>query len=430
MSQFRRPSRRLTSCLLAFATGLLATPRLHAQSGDILPADGTDAMRREYNLHRSFLPDLFKGKIAVRNKSDEERYNKGIDFEARWTLYRLTWPENQTDPGKLNKIVKEFEDDLYNLQRNKPDTQYVIQEFSKQTVVRAKEVLQTTRPIARVNAAYILEKLAATGAAQNELADAFVELLTDGRETNEGVKLFALRGIRNLLALPQPKTPILAKEREEKAILAALEFVQRAAAFTPVAPREEVEGFRSLRREGFRALASARHPSLGDKAKPALVLLKAAVSDGLAPEPRLDERIEAAVGVTRLSPELDSSYNKDYAAFILAHFVVDLGVAYQTRAQRPEEKRPYKAYAVRMLDGLDALKADSKNKPVDDYARSVVAECVKVLSKIETDGVAQPFDLSRWLENNQPPNKQVYKGVADSTVKPAAREPAETTTGG
>ena len=353
----------LTFCAM---TPILA---LFAQGGpEVLPEDGTDALIKEYGTHRSVLPPLFKGDIAVRTKADEEHYNKAIDFEARWVTYRFTWFDKQNEPGQIDRLFKDFENDLSNLTRNKQDTHYVMQQFGKQVVVHAMEVLQTRRPIARLNAARVLEKIAALGAAPNELVDALTTVVRDPGQ-NDGVKLYALRGLRDVLAQFPPKSPALSRERQEKAVLTVMEFVERKVAFAPNATREEVEGFRSLRREGFRALSYCRLPSIGDKARPGLVLLRAAVRDGFTPEPRLDEQMEAALGVTRLRPELDPSYQKDYAAYNLALVVVDLGTAYQTRTERKDELRPYKVYACALQDGLESMKAGSKNKEVDDYVR-------------------------------------------------------------
>ena len=65
----------------------------------------------------------------------------------------------------------------------------------------------------------------------------------------------------------------------------------------PGAPQEEIDGFRYVRREAIMALAQCRYPTLADKTHPTWLLLKSAVRDDIHPEPRLDERVEAAIGV-------------------------------------------------------------------------------------------------------------------------------------
>jgi hypothetical protein len=413
---------------LVFAALCWTGPALHAQTGpEVLPTDGTDSLKEEYRTYRTTLSGLFRGDIAVRSKDDEDRFAKAIDFEARWVTYRLTWHEFEREPGKIDRLFRDFENDLANLQRYKQDTPFVARTFTECVAIHAKEVMATRKPIARVNAARMMERLPELGVAQNELAEVFIEVVKDTQQ-NDGVRLFALRGLRNLLAYPQPKPPmqpILAKDREEKVILALIEFVERKVNFAPTAPREEVEGYRSLRREAFRALAWAKTPSIGDKARPGLVLLRALALDGFTPDLRLDEQVEAAVGVTRLQPQLDKTYQPDYAAYVLGQFIAAMGEAYQTRSDDKEHLRGFKIYAARLIEGLNDMKPGPKMKtPPDDYLRAVIAQAAQMLAKIETGGTAAPIDLSRWLEANPSPSNQLYNGLPESTVKPALSRPA------
>ena len=169
------------------------------------------------------------------------------------------------------------------------------------------------------------------------------------------------------------------------------------------------------------ALAWSRYPSLTEKAgRPGLFLLRAAVRDGFVPDIRFDEQVEAAVGVCRLEPALDPSYRKDYAIHILGRFIADLGSEYQ-RHKDKGIKRPYRYYAARLLDALELMKAETKNKAADEYTRKAIAECASVLSRIEQDGRADPTDLINWLEKNSPGAQQLYEGRGDSTVTPAKR---------
>ena len=187
--------------------GLLMGASLHAQT--ILPADGTDGIKREHDKYRSTQISLFDGLIAIRDDEQKERYNKVIDCEARWIMYRFTWrSEYQNDPGQIDKLFKDFERDLDKLSKKKDsnEAQYVREEFAKKLVVYGKEVLSTNQPIARLNAARVLEKTATAGAAQNELADLFIEVLSP-QETNEGVKVLSPRGCETCWLYRGPKSP-------------------------------------------------------------------------------------------------------------------------------------------------------------------------------------------------------------------------------
>jgi hypothetical protein len=367
------------------------------------------------------LPGLFRGDIAVRSKDDEERYGKAIDCESRWLVYRFTWVENEREPGKMDKLYREFEGNIANLVRNKLESQFTGKHFAERSIVHIQEVVKSRKPIARVNAARLLPKLAELGVAQNSLVDACVEMIKDP-DQNEGVKLYALRGLRDVLAWPQPKPPQLPREKEEKAIQAALDLMLRSVQFASTAPREEVEGFRSLRREAVRAVGQAKYPTIGENTRVGLALLKMVGRDGYAPEPRIDERFEAALGVTRLKPALDPTYQPDYAISVLAQFIAELGTAYQKRADVKDELRPYRIYAARLTDALETMRPEARAKtPSDEYIRRVLAECSsRVLSKMETGGTAAPFDLVQWLERNPPPRTQLHAGDAASVVQPPA----------
>src|SRR5262249_53225855 len=154
---------------------------------------------------------------------------------------------------------------------------------------------------------------------------------------------------------------------------------------------EEVEGFRVLRREAVKALAQYRAPSIKDQARPALVLLKVVARDGFQPEPRMDERVEAAIGVARMKPDIDQTYQREYAAQQLGLFVVDFAYRYNTRDRA--EMKPWAVQAARLSDALEVMKAESKNpyvaKAVDDGIRLV-------LRRIEGKGDVPPNDLTTY----------------------------------
>ena len=152
----------------------------------------------------------------------------------------------------------------------------------------------TARLLAKVNAAGVMARAADLG--QPELADSLVEVLKVP-ELSDGVRLYALRGLRELLA---QNPPVLDKERLP-AVVAADRGGRGKPGFNPnVTAPEEVDGFRYVRREAVRALALVKDPSAAGPGKPALTLLRVVAADGLTPEPRVDERLEAATGLAHM----------------------------------------------------------------------------------------------------------------------------------
>src|SRR5262245_22972342 len=122
--------------------------------------------------------------------------------------------------------------------------------------------------------------------------------------------------------------------------------INRKVAVSDDIPREEKEGFRVVQREAVRALAMNHRPATTDDKggiveSPALTLLRVARVDGVAPEPRLDARVDAAAGVARMSPKTFEAYQSDYAAHQLGWFVADFAQATNN------EKGPWKAEAAK-----------------------------------------------------------------------------------
>src|SRR5207245_10703075 len=135
---------------------------------------------------------------------------------------------------------------------------------------------------ARLNAMRLLARLATTG--QEPLADAFVDALEDN-DQNDGVKYFALQGLKELFALGYQAPPILFKDkaRESRAIVALIKFVDRKPTYTANVMPEEIDGFRRMRQEAVEALAHTRYPAVEVNGKiegrTAQVLLRVVAKD-------------------------------------------------------------------------------------------------------------------------------------------------------
>ena len=215
------------------------------------------------------------------------------------------------------------------------------------------------------------------------------------------------------------KPPLLSPEVEEQCVLKLIAFIQQQPPHPASASREEIEGFKVLRREAVKALAEYRSPSIKDKARPALVLLKVVARDGFQPEPRLDERVEAAIGVARMNPASDLTYQPEYAAQQLGLFVVDFAVRYNTRDRA--ELRPWAVQAARLSDALEAMKAGSKSP----YVAKAVDDGIKqVLRRIEAKSDVNANDLTSYnsLLSKPPALGQLFGGVEGTTVPPPNRQ--------
>ena len=161
---------------------------------------------------------------------------------------------------------------------------------------------------------------------------------------------------------------------------------------------------------------------MADKSRPAWLLLKVAARDGVVPEPRLDERVEAAIGVAHARPDLGADYQPDYAAHQLGLFAADFAAHYGQAKQGSltDASVPWKVDAGRMIEALEQMKTQAKNA----YVGKVADETVKLLVNIEKGGDANPFDLEQALRTEPSPSPELYKGDPASVVKPANRKEA------
>jgi hypothetical protein len=412
----------------AFALALLGPSRAQEGAPDI----SENALKEEYEKNRTLMNNLLRGTEAF--AATNPKHVAAIDAAAKYSTYRFTLSAVDSEPGKIDEVYRNFEEQQVKLIKNsKAATQpEVAKEYSKAIGVRAREVLNSDKAIARVNAARVLAKTAELG--QGDLADVLLEVFEKevakprsgaprSAERNDGVIYHTVRGMRELLAVPNPAPPappVLSADRELKLAQALIGFVTKPVKFASDTPKDEVEGYRSMRREAVRALAYCRAPGLKGKDRPGMVLLRVAASDGLTPEARVDERVEAAIGVARMRETFDGKeFQPEYAAYQLGAFVEYFGSYYAEHDPKKAEgeQRPFKVYAARLMDALEALKADTKNA----YVAGVVDQSRKVLALMEEGKQVKTGDLGAWLDRNGPPKDSLFQGVADSTVKPANR---------
>ena len=181
--------------------------------------------------------------------------------------------------------------------------------------------------------------------------------------------------------MPQPTPPTLPREKEEAALGAVVKFLQdRNKPFPPGATQEEIDGYRYLRREALAALAQGRYPTLADKTRPTFVLLKVVARDGVAPEPGVDERVEAAIGVAHAQPAFDK--DKDTSRTTRP---ISWACSWRTSSARygqekqGEPGRPGGAavagQASRLIEALELMKAQGRRTPTWPAWRTCVRSC-------------------------------------------------------
>jgi hypothetical protein len=380
-------------------------------------------------------------RFAAMRKGDQSA--KGgddvLEHGAQWYAYRITYPDYQEPkPGgrSMHDILKEALDQILDPRgqggglAGKPlnaNQKLFIDEFGKRFAARLREVAKNPKVIARLNAAMVLAKLAATG--QEDAAEVLTEIIQDGQE-NDGVKLYAFRGLKELFASGRGDSPFppQKKELEGKCVRALLDYVGREPTLPAEATPEELAAIHYVRTEAVKALGYTRLPALCELVKKqmkvdrptALVLLKVLRNDGFKTEPSIGEQVAAAIGICQLQYRECHDYQADYAAYHIGRFLVEFFTKYNE--QKDQKRERWKEDAVLLLKALGDWKANLAGPPAHDpggkYADQLVAQATGALEDISAGKTSvDPTKLSAWLDQNPPKNTTVYKSLANSVVK-------------
>lgn len=406
-----QPCRLLCLAGLFVFLGGLGTGRAQDPSNVSL-----DELDKESRAHFELIKGLRKGTTAA--EPGNKAHMDAIDFHARNLIYRLAHPLYHNVGGMdarntVARLFRDFDDDVGMIVAGKEKTKDMARLFGLKVIEHGRKVLDVPKPLVHINAARFLARSADLG--QPELADALAEVLSDPKST-DAVKYYALQGLRKLLA--QPITPpVLTPERAAKVLPAVIAQVTRKMTITEATPPEEIAGFQVLRREAVRALAQSRIPFLSSKEMPALVLAQVLAREDFTPPVRMDERMEAAIGLARMRPDKNKDYQPDYAAQQIALFLDEFGTWYQTK-NKEEEHRPVRVLASQLLEAMEQLQAETKDAYVD---RAVKGGVKRLLETIEKGGNADPSEVVTFAEANAS-SGQLFKSVANSKVKAPNRK--------
>jgi hypothetical protein len=380
--------------------------------------EGWSSLEPRYRSVRLRVRGFLRGAETV-DPSDRSQV-EAIDVLAK----SYTWPVFQRKldmkAGGIQREYYAFEHDLDRIlkAKDRDSFQPLVEVLRDKLRIHALEVIQLreARPIHKLYDARVLAKVAEFG--QPALAGTLIAILQDPQQ-NDGVRYYALKAMGTLLAQEQlvQQGPVLSKEERAKCAEALVTFLEQRKGPGKNAAPEEIDGFRLLRREAIRALAKIHTTAINDKVRPALVLARFAGNDErIQPPPRIDERVEAAIGLARMEPGKDKQYQPDYAASQIAKCLGDFAhMAENERANGYARRHPWRIHAAMLKDALEALKTNIEK---NDYVAKVADQGAQLLNKVIAVSAIDANEQTWWRSSqSDPPSKELFQGSAESTVK-------------
>lgn len=411
-------------------------------------------------------PDSFKDEqlpveeLSGRDDAEMRKYTRGqesantdaakktIDKAVRYFTYSLTRIEVQE--GRSSSIGELFEkalgtspfsnsvlfpplrpaqsDDPEDVARRGRQVEY-LSVLAPILTTHVEKVLDNRMIIARLNAVRYLDRLAEHG--HDGGADLCVKVINRPIE-NDAVRYMAMRSLAKIFAKYEPTrqdNPVYkGKEgpaRFEAATLAICKWLEDRMAVpaerVSQMDEEEKDGASAVRRAAIEALGAARRPLIVDEqsgAKRRLgpvaeLLVRIMENQNVSPPAAMPERVDACLALMRLNPRYSPSYQPDFAAFQVARFLAQMGAEAATDTARDQQR--WRHYAIQIKEALNLVQASAQGaSPAAKYVLKVIAQLGPVLANLDdaSENRQAPQELNRWLGENQPAAKTVYKPVS------------------
>jgi ribosomal protein S17E len=428
------PACRVSLCLLGVFLLGLVTGLVRSQ--DVKQLGAKTEIENKFNEKKKAFNELVAG-TRQPAKADADI----IDNAAKYFAYRVTWVASGSDSASMQKGIQEYEELITRMLQPgaAKNNQEFKKQFGKQLAARFKEVFDldfSDNRLACVNAALMLPSLAKTK--DEEVGDFFTKLVANPK-TAEPVRLYALKGmgeffpprVPGLYDEPKDAKILKKRERDVNRVKALLEFIDRKWDETQVEPAAASY----IRREAVKALADVQVPAVfvqkdkkgivGVQGPAALGLLKVLANDGLAPEVAPTEKFEAAIGVCHLRAGAFPDYQPDLGVYLTGKALADFVDLYlkdlsfiRTKTGKSLSYVPYKIYAERFLQGLDAMAKNSKGTPVQAKADRLQEEGRRFLKRIRlyddiNEGTA---NFRQTVETFRPKTTEIFKGLPEPKV--------------
>lgn len=342
-----------------------------------------------------------------------------VEVVVRHAIYPLTDKVIRTTPNRMSQTVDACETRIRNAFQSAEVKNIPLQDEILRKMIEELGVIllnNQQEPITRVNAGRLLARLAAlTG--REEVADLLIKVVADDKQP-EGSRYYGLMGMRELMAkLVSKGGGFKVAKRKTDMVSALVAYIERQPPFMPTT-EAEVDGLRFMRREAIRALAEARVSRIaGDpNGHAALALARVAGKDkAINPEPRLDEQLEAAIGLCLLPADATGDLQVGYVSYLIGQFAHDFAQAYKD--PRRSSRDPWKVFGGRFLDAMKEFVNTHGREP---SAKTLGALALKVVEDVEKKSqTLNTGPLGQWTEKNTTGQQTIYKSDPKSAVVPA-----------
>jgi hypothetical protein len=185
---------------------------------------------------------------------------------------------------------------------------------------------------------------------------------------------------------------------------------EKPPAWANGASPEELEGYRMIRREAIRVLAAAGRSKVG-AVSPATVLGRILALDPTKSSYRLDELVDAAIGLATIRP--DPTYNTDLAASLVGKTIQEF-IATYTQKQGIYASFPFVYHAARLNTALIFW----EEKPPSPEIKALVTKARAALTALEKKQEPQ-FQETEAIQKLRDKSYEMIKGDKSSEIPPA-----------
>jgi hypothetical protein len=244
---------------------------------------------------------------------------------------------------------------------------------------------------------------------------------TQGTHRDDAVLLYALRGAKEAMVGFNQTFPLRTDRekkgfvppdatQEEKLLGIAANLAEKPPAWANGASPEELEGYRMIRREAIRVLAAAGRSKVG-AVSPATVLGRILALDPTKSSYRLDELVDAAIGLATIRP--DPTYNTDLAASLVGKTIQEF-IATYTQKQGIYASFPFVYHAARLNTALIFW----EEKPPSPEIKALVTKARAALTALEKKQEPQ-FQETEAIQKLRDKSYEMIKGDKSSEIPPA-----------